>query len=90
MIKLPDVLTRLQPDILLFHGDRFDVLAYAGAAALMNIRTVHMEGIEQAAEMTVSRVSACIGDLVYRNGAKLPLSFPFISFRMFPFIPFRY
>ena len=45
MIKLPDVLTRLQPDILLFHGDRFDVLAYAGAAALMNIRTVHMEGM---------------------------------------------
>ena len=45
MIKLPDVLTRLQPDILLFHGDRFDILAYAGAAALMNIRTVHMEGM---------------------------------------------
>ena len=44
MIKLPDVLTRLQPDILLIHGDRFDVLAYAGAAALMNIRIVHMEG----------------------------------------------
>ena len=45
MIKLPDVLTRLQPDVLLIHGDRFDVLAYAGAAALMNIRIVHMEGM---------------------------------------------
>ena len=45
MIKQPDVLMRLQPDLLLIHGDRFDVLAYAGAAALMNIRTVHMEGI---------------------------------------------
>ena len=44
MIKLPDVLTRLRPDILIIHGDRFDVLAYAGAAALMNIRIVHMEG----------------------------------------------
>ena len=45
MIKLPDVLTRLRPDILLIHGDRFDVLAFAGAAALMNIRIAHMEGL---------------------------------------------
>ena len=45
MIKLPDVLNRLRPDLLLIHGDRFDVLAYAGAAALMNIRIIHMEGI---------------------------------------------
>lgn len=46
LVKLPDVLQRLQPDILLVHGDRFDALALATAAALMNIRILHLEGGE--------------------------------------------
>uniref|UniRef100_A0A8C4GHU3 Glucosamine (UDP-N-acetyl)-2-epimerase/N-acetylmannosamine kinase n=1 Tax=Dicentrarchus labrax TaxID=13489 RepID=A0A8C4GHU3_DICLA len=46
LVKLPDVLQRLRPDILVIHGDRFDALALATAAALMNIRILHVEGGE--------------------------------------------
>uniref|UniRef100_A0A674DMH5 Glucosamine (UDP-N-acetyl)-2-epimerase/N-acetylmannosamine kinase n=1 Tax=Salmo trutta TaxID=8032 RepID=A0A674DMH5_SALTR len=46
LVKLPDVLHRLRPDILVIHGDRFDALALATAAALMNIRILHLEGGE--------------------------------------------
>ncbi|XP_017281164.1 bifunctional UDP-N-acetylglucosamine 2-epimerase/N-acetylmannosamine kinase [Kryptolebias marmoratus] len=46
LVKLPDVLQRLHPDILVVHGDRFDALALATAAALMNIRIFHLEGGE--------------------------------------------
>ncbi|XP_059409699.1 bifunctional UDP-N-acetylglucosamine 2-epimerase/N-acetylmannosamine kinase-like isoform X2 [Carassius carassius] len=46
LVKLPDVLQRLAPDVLLVHGDRFDALALATAAALMNIRILHLEGGE--------------------------------------------
>lgn len=46
LVKLPDVLQRLRPDILIVHGDRFDALALATAAALMNIRILHLEGGE--------------------------------------------
>ncbi|XP_059192730.1 bifunctional UDP-N-acetylglucosamine 2-epimerase/N-acetylmannosamine kinase isoform X2 [Centropristis striata] len=46
LVKLPDVLQRLCPDILIIHGDRFDALALATAAALMNIRILHVEGGE--------------------------------------------
>ncbi|XP_026990482.1 bifunctional UDP-N-acetylglucosamine 2-epimerase/N-acetylmannosamine kinase isoform X1 [Tachysurus fulvidraco] len=46
LVKLPDVLQRLAPDVLIVHGDRFDALAVATAAALMNIRILHVEGGE--------------------------------------------
>uniref|UniRef100_A0A8D0L7C6 Glucosamine (UDP-N-acetyl)-2-epimerase/N-acetylmannosamine kinase n=1 Tax=Sphenodon punctatus TaxID=8508 RepID=A0A8D0L7C6_SPHPU len=46
LVKLPDVLNRLKPDIMIVHGDRFDALALATSAALMNIRIVHIEGGE--------------------------------------------
>uniref|UniRef100_A0A674MF81 Glucosamine (UDP-N-acetyl)-2-epimerase/N-acetylmannosamine kinase n=1 Tax=Takifugu rubripes TaxID=31033 RepID=A0A674MF81_TAKRU len=46
LVKLPDVIQRLHPDILVVHGDRFDALALATAAALMNIRILHVEGGE--------------------------------------------
>ncbi|XP_028301038.1 bifunctional UDP-N-acetylglucosamine 2-epimerase/N-acetylmannosamine kinase isoform X3 [Gouania willdenowi] len=46
LVKLPDVLQRLRPDVLVVHGDRFDALALATAAALMNIRILHLEGGE--------------------------------------------
>uniref|UniRef100_A0A8C2TL77 Bifunctional UDP-N-acetylglucosamine 2-epimerase/N-acetylmannosamine kinase n=1 Tax=Coturnix japonica TaxID=93934 RepID=A0A8C2TL77_COTJA len=44
LVKLPDVLNRLKPDIMIVHGDRFDALALATSAALMNIRILHIEG----------------------------------------------
>ncbi|KAJ8377847.1 hypothetical protein AAFF_G00250790 [Aldrovandia affinis] len=46
LVKLPDVLRRLRPDVLVVHGDRFDALALATAAALMNVRILHLEGGE--------------------------------------------
>ncbi|NXS08153.1 GLCNE kinase, partial [Neodrepanis coruscans] len=46
LVKLPDVLNRLKPDIMIVHGDRFDALALATSAALMNIRILHIEGGE--------------------------------------------
>lgn len=46
LVKLPDVFHRLAPHVLIVHGDRFDALAVATAAALMNIRILHVEGGE--------------------------------------------
>ncbi|KAJ8262534.1 hypothetical protein GJAV_G00167510 [Gymnothorax javanicus] len=46
MVKLPDVMKRIKPDVLIVHGDRFDALAIATTAALMNIRILHVEGGE--------------------------------------------
>ena len=46
MVKLPDVLLRLNPDILIVHGDRFDALSLAATAAVMNTRILHVEGGE--------------------------------------------
>ncbi|KAM8879197.1 bifunctional UDP-N-acetylglucosamine 2-epimerase/N-acetylmannosamine kinase isoform 1-T2 [Spinachia spinachia] len=62
LVKLPDVLQRLRPDILIVHGDRFDALALATAAALMNIRILHLEGGE---------VSGTIDDSIRHSITKL-------------------
>ncbi|XP_060920453.1 bifunctional UDP-N-acetylglucosamine 2-epimerase/N-acetylmannosamine kinase-like isoform X2 [Labrus mixtus] len=62
LVKLPDVLQRLRPDILVVHGDRFDALALATAAALMNIRILHLEGGE---------VSGTIDDSIRHSISKL-------------------
>lgn len=56
LVKLPDVLQRLRPDILVIHGDRFDALALATAAALMNIRILHVEG----GEVNICLFSFCL------------------------------
>uniref|UniRef100_A0A8C5N5F6 Bifunctional UDP-N-acetylglucosamine 2-epimerase/N-acetylmannosamine kinase n=1 Tax=Leptobrachium leishanense TaxID=445787 RepID=A0A8C5N5F6_9ANUR len=62
LVKLPDVLNRLKPDILIVHGDRFDALALATTAALMNIRILHIEGGE---------VSGTIDDSIRHSITKL-------------------
>ncbi|KAJ8382337.1 hypothetical protein SKAU_G00031150 [Synaphobranchus kaupii] len=62
LVKLPDVLRRLSPDVLVVHGDRFDALALATAAALMNIRILHVEGGE---------VSGTIDDSIRHSISKL-------------------
>lgn len=61
LVKLPDVLQRLRPDILVVHGDRFDALALATAAALMNIRILHLEGGEVRTQLCLaySLYAAC-------------------------------
>lgn len=59
LVKLPDVLQRLRPDILVVHGDRFDALALATAAALMNIRILHLEGGEVSRQENIREKFYC-------------------------------
>lgn len=44
LLALPDVLGELKPDILLVHADRFEMLSFAVAGALMNIPVAHTQG----------------------------------------------
>lgn len=46
LLKLPSILKRLNPDIILCGFDRFDMFPFAIAASLMNICLVHIEGGE--------------------------------------------
>nr|ALR88571.1 UDP-N-acetylglucosamine 2-epimerase;n-acetylmannosamine kinase-like 017 [Saccoglossus kowalevskii] len=62
LVKLPDIFLRLKPDILIVHGDRFDALSTATAAALMNIRIIHIEGGE---------ISGTIDDCIRHSITKL-------------------
>ncbi|XP_019635775.1 PREDICTED: bifunctional UDP-N-acetylglucosamine 2-epimerase/N-acetylmannosamine kinase-like isoform X1 [Branchiostoma belcheri] len=62
LVKLPDVLVRLKPDLLIVHGDRFDALSLATCAALMNVRILHIEGGE---------VSGTIDDSIRHSITKL-------------------
>ncbi|XP_077992295.1 bifunctional UDP-N-acetylglucosamine 2-epimerase/N-acetylmannosamine kinase-like [Glandiceps talaboti] len=62
LVKLPDVLLRLKPHIMIVHGDRFDALSIATAASLMNIRILHVEGGE---------VSGTIDDCIRHSISKL-------------------
>eukprot|EP00118_Oscarella_pearsei_P005167 m.23450 g.23450 ORF g.23450 m.23450 type:complete len:754 (+) comp28474_c0_seq2:110-2371(+) len=62
LVKLPDILQRIKPDLLIVHGDRFDALALATSAALMNYRIVHLEGGE---------VSGTIDDCIRHSITKL-------------------
>jgi UDP-hydrolysing UDP-N-acetyl-D-glucosamine 2-epimerase len=55
LTKVSAELARLKPDIVLVHGDRYEVLAVAQAAAYMNISLAHTEGGE---------VTGCIDDKV--------------------------
>jgi UDP-hydrolysing UDP-N-acetyl-D-glucosamine 2-epimerase len=47
LTKLTDALKTLKPDMVLVHGDRYEVLACAIACAYMNIPLAHTEGGEQ-------------------------------------------
>jgi UDP-hydrolysing UDP-N-acetyl-D-glucosamine 2-epimerase len=53
--KVSHELARLKPDIVLVHGDRYEILAVAEAAAYQNIPLAHTEGGE---------VTGCIDDKV--------------------------
>lgn len=46
LIKLPSILKRITPDIILCGFDRFDMYPFAIAASLMNYCLVHIEGGE--------------------------------------------
>jgi UDP-hydrolysing UDP-N-acetyl-D-glucosamine 2-epimerase len=55
LTKVSMELARLKPDVVLVHGDRYEVLAVAQAAAYMNIPLAHTEGGE---------ITGCIDDKV--------------------------
>lgn len=44
LLKLADIFSRLEPDLVLMNGDRFEILPVAVAAAYMNIPLAHIEG----------------------------------------------
>lgn len=44
LLKLPAILKRLSPDIILINGDRFEILPIAIATAYLNIPLAHIEG----------------------------------------------
>jgi UDP-hydrolysing UDP-N-acetyl-D-glucosamine 2-epimerase len=71
LTKVSMELARLKPEIVLVHGDRYEVLAVAQAAAYQNIPLAHTEGGE---------VTGCIDDKV-RNAitALADIHFPVTS-----------
>lgn len=46
ILNLPAVFEKLKPDIVLIHADRFEMIAVAVAASLMNIKIAHTQGGE--------------------------------------------
>ncbi|KKW18844.1 MAG: UDP-N-acetylglucosamine 2-epimerase [Parcubacteria group bacterium GW2011_GWB1_50_9] len=44
LLGIPDIFESLRPDVLLLHGDRFEILPVAMAAAFLNIPIAHLEG----------------------------------------------
>lgn len=44
LLGIAEVFERLKPDVVLIHGDRFEMLPIAFAAACLNIRIAHAEG----------------------------------------------
>jgi UDP-hydrolysing UDP-N-acetyl-D-glucosamine 2-epimerase len=46
MTKITDAFKALKPDVVLIHGDRYEMLAVATAASYMNIPLAHTEGGE--------------------------------------------
>lgn len=63
LTKIPDVLSRVEPDIVVVHGDRFDAMAVAVAASFMNICVAHLEGgevtgtIDESIRHAISKLS---------------------------------
>jgi len=46
LIKFASLLEEINPDYVLLHGDRFDILSMTNACLLMNISIIHIEGGE--------------------------------------------
>ena len=65
LIGLADCLARLQPDILVLLGDRFEALAAAQAAMLMKIPVLHIHGGEITEGATDDAIRHAITKLSY-------------------------
>ena len=46
MSKVPQILGKINPDAIIIHGDRFDIIPIALCSSLMNICLIHIEGGE--------------------------------------------
>lgn len=63
LLELPTIFERLQPDVVLIRGDRYEVLSVAIAAAYMNIPIAHLEGgdvtgtIDESVRHAVTKLS---------------------------------
>lgn len=65
LIGLADSLSRLQPDVLVLLGDRFEALAAAQAAMLMKIPVLHLHGGEISEGATDDAIRHAISKLSY-------------------------
>lgn len=65
LIGLADSLSRLQPDVLILLGDRFEALAAAQAAMLMKIPVLHIHGGEITEGATDDAIRHAITKLSY-------------------------
>lgn len=68
LIGLADCLARLQPDVLVLLGDRFEALAAAQAAMLMKIPVLHLHGGEITEGATDDAIRHAISKLSYLHG----------------------
>lgn len=68
LIGLADALQRLQPDVLVLLGDRYEALAAAQAAMLMKIPVLHLHGGEITEGATDDAIRHAITKLSYLHG----------------------
>lgn len=68
LIGLADTLQRLQPDVLVLLGDRYEALAAAQAAMLMKIPVLHLHGGEITEGATDDAIRHAISKLSYLHG----------------------
>ena len=69
LIKYASLLEEVNPDYVLLHGDRFDILSMTNACLLMNIKIIHIEGGE---------LSGCIDNNI-RNITSICSSYHIVS-----------
>lgn len=68
LLGLADALQRLQPDVLVLLGDRYEALAAAQAAMLMKVPVLHLHGGEITEGATDDAIRHAITKLSYLHG----------------------
>lgn len=68
LLSLADALQRLQPDVLVLLGDRYEALAAAQAAMLMKVPVLHLHGGEITEGATDDAIRHAITKLSYLHG----------------------
>ncbi len=77
LLGLPDIFEKLRPDILLFNGDRFEMLPIAFTAAVMNIPIAHIEGgdvsgtIDESIRHAVTKLAHLHFPATPKSGARI-------------------